>query len=173
MSALAAAETDELKALYQDIILEHSRHPRNSRLIVSPTCSAHGNNPLCGDKVTVTAILGADGRLRDVAAEGKGCAISMASASMMTEALRGLTISDAHRLFDAVQSLCTGKMDTETAKGAAPAVSADHIEKLAALSGVKQFPVRVKCATLPWHTMLSCVSSGRADGAQMGENVKS
>jgi nitrogen fixation NifU-like protein len=164
MSLAAVQDTDDLKALYQDLILEHSKQPRNARLIETPTCSAHGNNPLCGDKVTITATVADDGKLQDVAALGKGCAISMASASMMTEAMRGLTVAEAQSVFQAVQQLCTGKIDVAGAQAMAPTQISDHIEKLAALSGVRNFPVRVKCATLPWHTLISCLA-GRTNAS--------
>jgi nitrogen fixation NifU-like protein len=144
---------DDLRSLYQDIILDHGKHPRNFRVVDHHTCKAQGNNPMCGDRVTVTARI-AGGKIEDVAFEGKGCAISIASASMMTDALRGQTPAVARALADAVRDMCTGK----------DAVLADtalepHMGKLAALSGVRQFPVRVKCATLPWHAMLSCLDS--------------
>jgi nitrogen fixation protein NifU and related proteins len=158
MSRAAIQDTDDLKALYQDLILEHSKQPRNARLVEAATCTAHGNNPLCGDKVTITANVADDGKLQDVAAMGKGCAISMASASMMTEAVRGLTVAEAQQVFRAVQHLCTGKADVTEAQSMVPTHIADHIEKLAALSGVRNFPVRVKCATLPWHTLISCLA---------------
>lgn len=155
-------DSDDLKSLYQDIILDHSKNPRNSRIVELATCTAHGNNPLCGDRIVVTARVGYDGRIADVAAEGKGCAISIASASLMTEALKGLPAETAHQVFDAVQQLCTGKADAAAARATLPAALSDHVEKLAALSGVKNFPVRVKCATLPWHALMSCLE-GRGE----------
>ena len=157
----AAPLADDLRALYQDIILDHGRSPRNFRVVEHHTCKAQGNNPMCGDRVTVTARVSPAGVLEDVAFEGKGCAISIASASMMTEAVAGRALDVAHSLFDAVHGLCTGKIDTEQAKAQMPAQAApglaDSIDKLAALSGVRQFPVRVKCATLPWHALMSCL----------------
>ncbi|MDX2145161.1 MAG: SUF system NifU family Fe-S cluster assembly protein [Rhodospirillaceae bacterium] len=164
MSALAAADNDadDLKALYQEMILEHGKHPRNARLVEHATCTAKGNNPLCGDKLTVTARVLPDGTLEDLAAEGKGCAISIASASMMTEALKGQSVDTARRLFNAVHDLCMGKSDVAAAKALVPDALADQVDRLAALSGVRQFPVRVKCATLPWHTLLSCLD-GRGE----------
>jgi len=162
VSALAAKiEPDDLKALYQEIILDHGRSPRNSRLVEHASCTAAGNNPLCGDRITVTARVNGD-VIEDVAAEGKGCAISIASASMMTEVLKGLSPATARQVFDAVQQLCTGKIDPDAAKALLPISLNDGIDKLASLSGVKQFPVRVKCATLPWHTLMSCLD-GRTD----------
>lgn len=148
--------SDDLRALYQEVILDHAKHPRNASAVEHHTCKAQGNNPMCGDKVTVTAAVNEDGTLKDVGFEAKGCAISIASASMMTEALKGQTVDAARRLFAAVQDLCTGKIDADAAKAAAPAM-AGSVDKLASLSGVRQFPVRVKCATLPWHALLSCL----------------
>ena len=146
--------SDDLRTLYQDIILDHGKHPRNFRVVDHHTCKAQGNNPMCGDRVTVTARVEA-GKIEDVAFEGKGCAISMASASMMTDALRGQTPAAARMLADAVRDVCTGKEAS-----LADAALAPHMEKLAALSGVRQFPVRVKCATLPWHALMSCLEGG-------------
>jgi nitrogen fixation NifU-like protein len=162
---------DDLKALYQEIILEHGRRPRNSRLVENPTCTAKGNNPLCGDRVTVSARVSRAGAFDDLAAEGRGCAISIASASLMTEVLKGHTPDEARRVFAAVQGLCTGKIDADTAKADVGPDLADGIDRLAALSGVSQFPVRVKCATLPWHALMSCLegrgaASSEQDGAR-------
>jgi nitrogen fixation NifU-like protein len=149
--------SDDLRSLYQETILDHAKHPRNAQLVERHTCKAQGNNPMCGDRVTVTAQVSGDGRLADVGFEGKGCAISIASASMMTEALKGQSIDDARRLFDAVHDLCTGKREADAVKQALAPAAADSIDKLASLSGVRQFPVRVKCATLPWHALISCL----------------
>ncbi|MGE4064006.1 MAG: Fe-S cluster assembly sulfur transfer protein SufU [Rhodospirillaceae bacterium] len=148
---------EDLRALYQEVILDHAKHPRNAVLVADHTCKAQGNNPMCGDRVTVTARLGGDGRLADIGFDGKGCAISIASASMMTEALKGQSVETARQLFSAVHDLCTGKADPDTVKGSLAAGVADSVDKLASLSGVRQFPVRVKCATLPWHALISCL----------------
>jgi len=153
----AAPLTDDLRALYQETILDHGKSPRNFRVVEHYTCKAQGNNPMCGDRVTVTARASADGVLEDVAFEGKGCAISIASASMMSEALAGRSVDIAHTLFHAVQDLCTGNADTDQVKAILPADLVDSIDKLASLSGVRQFPVRVKCATLPWQALISCL----------------
>jgi nitrogen fixation NifU-like protein len=149
--------SDDLRALYQETILDHAKHPRNARLVEHHTCKAQGNNPMCGDKVTVTAQVSDDGRLQEIGFEGKGCAISIASASMMTEALSGQSVADARRLFDAVHDLCTGKVEADAVKEKLAPGAADSVDKLASLSGVRQFPVRVKCATLPWHALISCL----------------
>lgn len=153
----AAPLSDDLRALYQEVILDHAKNPRNARFVEHHSCKAQGNNPMCGDRVTVTAAVSADGRLSDIGFEGKGCAISIASASMMTEALKGQSVETARGLFSAVHDLCTGKADADTVKGAVAPDVADSVDKLASLSGVRQFPVRVKCATLPWHALLSCL----------------
>jgi nitrogen fixation NifU-like protein len=162
MTAPDDMPSDDLKTLYQEIILDHGRNPRNARLVEHHTCHVKGNNPLCGDRIVVTARVSPEQVIEDVAADGKGCAISIASASLMTEALMGVSVETAHKLFDAVQKLCKGAADVEQAKALVPPELAYQIEKLASLSGVKQFPVRVKCATLPWHALVSCLE-GRND----------
>ena len=149
--------SDDLRTLYQEIILDHGKNPRNVRIVEHHTCKAQGNNPMCGDRVTVMARVSPAGLLEDLAFEGKGCAISIASASMMSEALAGQSLSAVRQLFSAVHDLCTGKLDTDQAKAAVPAALNDSVDKLASLSGVRQFPVRVKCATLPWHALMSCL----------------
>lgn len=159
---VAAALSDDLKSLYQEIILDHGRHPRNFRMIDESTCIAQGNNSMCGDKITVMAKVDSDGTLVDIAFEGKGCAISIASASMMTEALMGKPVNSVRRLSDVVQNLCTGTIDVEEAKAAVAEDMNEDIDKIASLSGVRQFPVRVKCATLAWHALNFCLA-GKAD----------
>lgn len=153
----AAPLSDDLRALYQDVILDHAKHPRNAGVVEHHSCKAQGNNPMCGDRVTVTARLSDDGRLQEVAFDGKGCAISIASASMMTEALVGQDLATVRNLFQAVHGLCMGALEPDDAKQKIAPDLADRVDKLAALSGVRQFPVRVKCATLPWHALMSCL----------------
>lgn len=153
----AAPLTDDLRTLYQEIILDHGKNPRNVRVVDHHTCKAQGNNPMCGDRVTVTTRVSPAGLMEDVAFEGKGCAISIASASMMSEALAGRSVDMAHKMFAIIQDLCTGKIDAEQAKAAVPPDLGVSVDKLASLSGVRQFPVRVKCATLPWHALISCL----------------
>jgi len=155
-SNTASESADDLKSLYQEIILDHGKSPRNLRVVDHATCTAKGNNPMCGDKVTVSARVSPSGVIEDIAFEGRGCAISIASASMMTTALKGRTMDSARRLFNAVQGLCTGKTELAAAKADTPDAD-DALDQLAALSGVRQFPVRVKCATLPWHALVSCL----------------
>lgn len=142
---------EELQQLYQEVILDHGRSPRNFRRPEQPSCHAHGRNPMCGDALTVfLTVAGADKRLTDVAFIGKGCAISMASASLMTEILRDKSAVEAEALFEAFHRMCT---EEGAAIGDAGNIDADEAERLEVLSGVRQFPVRVKCATLAWHAM--------------------
>lgn len=139
---------DELRELYQEVILDHGKRPRNFRHPEDANRQAHGDNPLCGDRLTVFLKIDDKGIIQDAAFEGRGCAISTASASMMTEMIKGRTAEQAHRLFESFHRLCTSD-DQEVAA----ADLADDLEKLQVLSGVRQFPMRVKCATLAWHTM--------------------
>ena len=139
---------DELRELYQEVILDHGKNPRNLRRPEHPTNEAAGRNPLCGDQLIVYLDVAEDGLIRDASFVGKGCAISIASASMMTETLKGKTVEQAKRLFDNFHRMCT----EEDANGLGDEFE-DDAEKLMVLSGVRQFPVRVKCATLAWHTM--------------------
>ena len=131
--------TDEM---YQSVIIDHDRSPRNLRHIDAPSHHAEGHNPLCGDTVRVELQVGADGRISDIAFQGSGCAISRASASMMTTTLKGKTTADAEELFDRFHALLTGGQVDRTALG-----------KLVVFKGVGEFPMRVKCATLSWHAM--------------------
>ena len=134
----------DLKSLYRDVIVDHNRSPRNFRRIEPPRRDAEGYNPLCGDKLHVYIRLTND-HISDISFEGSGCAISVASASLMTEALMGKTEEHAAGMFGKMQSLLTGN-------GIDPA-EVSSLGKLAALTGVCEFPMRVKCATLCWHTM--------------------
>ncbi|MCS6851981.1 MAG: SUF system NifU family Fe-S cluster assembly protein [Gemmataceae bacterium] len=137
----------ELRDLYQQVILDHYRRPRNFRIPPQPTQQAVGHNPLCGDRVTVYLQLDGD-TIRDIAFQGSGCAISMASASMMTENLKGKTVAEAQALFQRFHELVTSDQ----------AVQGPDLGKLAVLAGVREFPVRVKCATLAWHTLRAALS---------------
>ena len=145
---------DELRDLYQEVILDHGKNPRNLRNPEDATCRAHGNNPMCGDTLVVYLKIGADDVIQDAAFNGKGCAISMASASMMTEILKGKTVSEAQKLFEGFHDMCT-KDDFEFT---GEDVDEDAADRLQVLSGVRAFPVRVKCATLPWHTMSAAIA---------------
>ena len=133
----------DLRAFYQEIILDHYRKPRNFTTLESATCQARGHNPLCGDRVEVFLDI-ETGVVRDISFQGAGCAISTASASLMTEAIKGKTLAEAHALFDGFHEFMTGTVESSD--------MADF-EKLEALSGVRQIPIRVKCATLAWHTL--------------------
>ena len=142
----------DLRDLYQEVILDHSKRPRNFGK--SPLCNreAKGHNPLCGDKLTVYLLV-EDGTVEEVTFEGAGCAISVASASLMTEMLKGLSVADARALFERFQGAITGANDGVE--------SLEDLDKLAVLSGVKEFPVRVKCATLAWHTFKAALDDSR------------
>ncbi len=133
----------ELKDLYRDVIVDHNRNPRNFRPMPDADRHAEGFNPLCGDRLTLYVKLDGD-TIRDVAFQGSGCAISVASASLLTESIKGRSVPDAERLFVAVHDLLT-RDDA--------AVDIAAIGKLGALSGVREFPARVKCASLCWHTL--------------------
>lgn len=138
----------ELSELYQEVILDHYRSPRNSRVIEDANRSAEGYNPLCGDRFTVYARF-VDGVIQDVSFQGSGCAISQASASVMTEVLKGKTREEMEALFRQFQALVTGNGD---------ASGLEELGELAALGGVREFPSRVKCATLGWHTLIAALS---------------
>jgi len=141
-----------LRELYQEVILDHSRHPRHYGTLDQASHKAEGYNPLCGDRVTVYLKLGEDGRVADIKFQGKGCAISQASASMMVDMLKGRTAAEADRLMQGFLHLVKG----EDASG----LSADDRETLDVMSGISEFPMRVKCATLAWHTYKNAVEEG-------------
>jgi nitrogen fixation protein NifU and related proteins len=140
----------ELNDLYRDVILDHNRRPRNFGPLEPADASVEGFNPMCGDRLTLRLKLAAD-KIADIRFEGQGCAISTASASLMTEAVKGKTRTQALELFDRVHRLLTDD--------SAPN---DELGKLAALSGVREFPARVKCASLCWHTLASALQSSEA-----------
>ena len=149
----------ELDELYQEVILDHNRSPRNFRMIAHANRKAQGYNPLCGDQVTVYLDL-EDGVIKDISFQGSGCAISKASASMMTAELKGKTEAEAEALFEEVHRMLTGELDNNGGAGA------KGMGKLAILSGVCKFPARVKCASLAWHTVLSAL---KGDGVASTE----
>jgi nitrogen fixation NifU-like protein len=132
----------DLSDLYQEVILDHNRRPRNFRRIEPASHHAEGYNPLCGDRVSVFLQIRGD-RIEDLAFEGSGCAISKASASLMTDRLKGSTVAEAQDIFERFHRMVTTPPD----------VSVEDLGKLSVLSGVREFPVRVKCASLAWHTM--------------------
>lgn len=146
---------DDLRDLYQEVILDHGKSPRNFRRPEDATCLAHGNNPVCGDTLVVYITQDEDGKITDAAFQGQGCAISVASASMMTGIVKGKTIEEANRLFDGFHKMCT-RDDFDIAE--LGDCDEDALDRLVMLSGVKEFPIRVKCATLAWHTMQAAVS---------------
>ncbi len=140
----------DLRDLYQQTILDHTRQPRNRHEMPDATAAAHGHNPLCGDKITLYLKMN-NGVIEDISFTGSGCAICTASASMMTEALKGKTLAQVQHLFEAFHTMLTGPMDQEP--------DIDELDKLAVFSGVREFPVRVKCATLPWHTLQAALKN--------------
>ncbi len=139
---------DDLRELYQEVILDHGRNPRNCRHPADHNCHAQGDNPMCGDRLTVYLKVDDDGIVRDAAFEGRGCAISVASASIMTEMVAGRSEAEARALFDRFHQMVTG-LDV-TGDG-------EDLDKLIVMSGVRNYPVRVKCATLAWHTMAAAM----------------
>ena len=140
----------ELSELYQELILDHNRRPRNFGSLPDANRSADGYNPLCGDRLKVYLRL-EDDRIAGVSFEGSGCAISKASASLMTDAVKGKTVGDATALFDRIHAMLTTPIDRP--------VDASDVGKLAVLSGVREFPVRIKCASLAWHTLKAALAA--------------
>jgi nitrogen fixation NifU-like protein len=142
----------DLKELYRDVIVDHNRHPRNFGKLEPADASADGHNPLCGDKLTLYVNLDGE-RIREAKFEGSGCAISVASASLLTEAVKGRTKSEVRALFEDVHALLT-RQDAE--------IDPARLGKLAALGGVREFPARVKCASLCWHTLNAALEHASA-----------
>jgi nitrogen fixation NifU-like protein len=134
----------ELRDLYQEVILDHNKRPRNFRVMEDANHRADGHNPLCGDRVTVFVRLAGD-RIEDVSFQGSGCAISKASASLMTDSVKGQSLGDVDTLFQGFQSMVTSPPDSD--------IETDSLGKLAVFSGVREFPSRVKCASLAWHAL--------------------
>ena len=145
---------DELKDLYRELILDHSRNPRNFGKLANATHTAEGINPLCGDKLRLYLLLDAQDQVADARFEGTGCAISVASASLLTESIIGKSRQHAEELFDAITERLTGDQMEST--------SSLDIGKIRALDGVREFPARVKCATLAWHAMRSAFENHSA-----------
>lgn len=148
MSNVAPISTDEVRDLYRELILDHARKPRHFGKLENASHSAAGINPLCGDKLTLYVDLDDDGIIRQAAFEGTGCAISVASASLMTETVIGLPVAEAKRWFENVTTALTSGSDVE-------------LGKLQALTGVREFPSRVKCATLSWHALNSALDNDK------------
>ena len=141
----------ELRELYQEVILDHGKNPRNFGVLEQYTCTAEGNNPMCGDQLTVYIDI-KDDIVSDVSYRARGCAISIASASIMSSMIKGRTIEEVHILFDKLHKLCTGQEVADD----------DDTEKLRVLSGVSEFPTRVKCATMIWQAVDSAIKSKNA-----------
>jgi nitrogen fixation NifU-like protein len=139
---------DDVQELYREVILDHNRNPRNFGELGDATRVISAVNPLCGDKLTLYVKVG-DGTVTDIKFKGSGCAISVASSSLMTERVKGTKIPDALRLFDQMHDLLTGAHDHEPA---------ENLDKLAALGGVREYPSRVKCASLAWHALKAAVA---------------
>jgi nitrogen fixation NifU-like protein len=142
----------DLRELYQEVILDHHKRPRNCRKPDDANMHADGFNPLCGDKVSVFVRM-EDGVVRDIAFQGSGCAISTASASMMTESLKGKSEAEVAQIFERFRDLVTGKTPVDG--------DISGLGKLAVFAGVRDYPVRVKCATLAWHTMRAALEGSR------------
>ena len=142
---------DDLRDLYQATILDHNKKPRNFGRLADANRKADGHNPLCGDKITVYLKLGEDDVVEDVAFDGAGCAISTASASLMTESIKGQKRADIEKTFDHFHGLVTSSPSE--------APDTDGLGKLAVFSGVRDFPMRVKCATLCWHTLQAAIAN--------------
>ncbi len=150
------SDRNELRELYQEVILDHHKHPRNFGRLEGANHQAEGFNPLCGDRIKVYVLVEND-TIRDVAFEGSGCAICTASASVMTDELRGKTVQEAEKLFGEFHDVVTGDSSSE--------VDMEALGKLAVFVGVREFPVRVKCAVLPWHALKAALES--KDGASV------
>ena len=140
---------DELRDLYQEVIFDHNRNPRNFRIMVDANRRVNGFNPLCGDKLTLFLKI-EDHVIKDASFQGSGCAISTASVSLMTEIVKGMTESEAEILFKQFHEMTTGKSEE---------INLEALGKLAVLAGVREYPARVKCATLAWHTLDSALKN--------------
>ena len=151
MNVASINNGDELKDLYRELILDHSRNPRNFGKLANATHTAEGINPLCGDKLRLYLLLDDQDQVNDAKFEGTGCAISVASASLLTESIIGKSRQHAQELFDAITGRLTSDQPGST--------SSIDIGKIRALDGVREFPARVKCATLAWHAMQSALEN--------------
>lgn len=146
------AVDSDLRDLYQDLILDHSKHPHNFRQVSDANHEALGHNPLCGDRLSLQLKVDNDNIVQDAGFQGSGCAISVASASMMTDMLKGRTLEQAKNLFDYMHASCTGENSAHIS------IAEDDRDRLQALAGVRHYPMRVKCATLAWHTMQAALA---------------
>ncbi len=145
---------DEIDALYEEVILDHNKNPRNFGVLEEATHKAVGHNPLCGDHIEIYLNV-QNGVVKDVKFKGVGCAISKASASIMTTVLKGKTLAEIQSLFDEFHRTLTSKVDEP--------VNTEKLGKLAVFAGVRNFPVRVKCATLAWHTLIDALGNKKSD----------
>jgi len=148
----------DIRDLYQSTIIDHSRHPRHCVALTAPSCCAHGKNPLCGDEVSIFLNI-ENGKVQDVGFSGSGCAISVASTSLMLDAIKGKAVTDVETLFEKFHALLTEE-NTEV----------EDLGKLQVFAGVKEFPARVKCATLPWHTLQAALAHSAQTVSTEGEN---
>lgn len=148
----------QLKALYHDVILDHGGHPRNFKTLKDATHFLEGFNPLCGDMLTLYLKMSADGKIEDIGFEGRGCAISMASASLMTESVKGKTSAEAEALFNAFHQMAMGARVEEN-------------QKWRVLRGICEFPARVKCATLAWHMLVGALHGDRKTVSTEEDNL--
>ena len=144
---------DELRDLYQEVVFDHNRNPRNFRVMPDANRKIDGFNPLCGDRITLYLKV-EDGAIHDVSFQGQGCAISTASASLMTEIVKGKSEAEAEHLFDLFHRITTSRDEN---------VSLDELGKLAVLAGVRAYPARVKCATLAWHSLQAALKNQQAE----------
>ena len=140
----------DLRELYQEVILDHYKRPHNRGVVAEASAESDGYNPLCGDQVHVSIRM-AEGRIEDIAFQGQGCAISTASASLMTDAVKGMTVAEAEALFRRFQRIATGEEE-----------ATEDLDDLQALAGVREHPSRIKCATLAWHTLHQALQPDRA-----------
>jgi nitrogen fixation NifU-like protein len=148
---------NHLRELYQEVILDHNRRPRNFGALEQPTHHADGHNPLCGDKLSLTLIV-KGGLVENAMFQGSGCAISKASASLMTDAIKGKSVAEVETLFEAFHAMVTTPMSEEPDESA--------VGKLAVFSGVREFPARVKCASLAWHTLKAALAGKEATSTE-------
>jgi nitrogen fixation NifU-like protein len=147
----------DLRDLYQEVILDHNRRPRNFGTVEAPSHQADGHNPLCGDKLSLTLKV-ENGAITNAMFQGSGCAISKASASLMTDAIKGKSVAEAEALFDAFHKMVTTPMGEEPDES--------EVGKLAVFSGVREFPARVKCASLAWHTLMAALAGKDATSTE-------
>jgi len=146
----------ELRELYQEVILDHNKHPRNFKKLEQHSHHANGHNPLCGDKLELFLVI-SEGVIQDISFVGSGCAISTSSASLMTQFLKGKSVEETRHLFEHFHDLVTGKPLEDSAL--------DELGKLAVFAGVQEFPARVKCASLSWHTLMNALDSNTETAA--------